>query len=258
MIHKLAVVHPDAQIGKNVTVEPFSMVDKDTIIGDGTWIGPNASIMSGARIGKNCRIFPGAVVSAIPQDLKFAGEESTVEIGNNVTIRECVTVNRGTVAKDKTIIGNSTLLMAYVHIAHDCIIGNNCVIVNYTGLAGEVEVGDFAIISGATVVHQFVRIGKHCIIGGGSKVRVDVPPYVKADREPLSYLGINSVGLRRRQFSNETISDIQEMYRLIYQQNLNISQALDEIEKIIPHSEEKNEILNFFRNSSRGFIKRPS
>ena len=258
MIHKLAVVHPDAQIGKNVTIEPFSMVDKNTVIGDGSWIGPNASIMSGARLGKNCKVFPGAVVSAIPQDLKFAGEDSTVEIGDNVTIRECVTVNRGTVARNKTVIGDNSLLMAYVHIAHDCFIGKNCVIVNYTGFAGEVEVGDFAIVSGATVVHQFVRIGMHCIIGGGSKVRVDVPPFVKADREPLSYVGINSVGLRRRQFSNETIQDIQEMYRLIYQQNLNITQALDKIEKDIPQSDEKAEILNFFRNSSRGFIKRPS
>jgi len=258
MIHKLAVVHPDAQIGKNVTIEPFSMVDKNTIIGDGSWIGPNASVMSGARMGKNCKIFPGAVVSAIPQDLKFAGEDSTTEIGDNVTIRECVTINRGTKAKNKTIIGNNTLLMAYVHIAHDCIVGNNCVIVNYTGFAGEVEVGDFAIVSGATVVHQFVRIGMHCIIGGGSKVRVDVPPFVKADREPLSYVGINSVGLRRRQFSPESISSIQEMYRFIYQHNLNISQALDKIENEIPQSGERDEILRFFRSSSRGFIKRPS
>jgi UDP-N-acetylglucosamine acyltransferase len=258
MIHKLAVVHPDAQIGKNVTIEPFSVVDKNTVIGDGCWIGPNVNIMSGARMGKNCKIFPGAVVSAIPQDLKFAGEDSTVEMGDNVTIRECVTVNRGTKTRNKTIIGNNTLLMAYVHIAHDCVIGNNCVIVNYTGFAGEVEVGDFAIVSGATVVHQFVRIGMHCIIGGGSKVRVDVPPFVKADREPLSYVGINSVGLRRRQFSSDIISSIQEMYRLIYQQNLNISQALDRIEREIPQSVERDEILNFFRKSTRGFIKRPT
>lgn len=258
MIHKLAVVHPDAQIGKNVTIEPFAVVDKNTVIGDGCWIGPNVNIMSGARMGKNCKIFPGAVVSAIPQDLKFAGEDSTVEMGDNVTIRECVTVNRGTKARNKTIIGNNTLLMAYVHIAHDCVIGNNCVIVNYTGFAGEVEVGDFAIVSGATVVHQFVRIGMHCIIGGGSKVRVDVPPFVKADREPLSYVGINSVGLRRRQFSSDIISSIQEMYRLIYQQNLNISQALDRIEREIPQSAERDEILNFFRKSTRGFIKRPT
>ncbi len=255
MIHKLAVIDPDAQIGKDVSVGPFSSIENDTLIGDGTWIGPNVTIMSGARIGKNCKVFPGAVISAIPQDMKFDGEYSTVEIGDHTTIRECVTVNRGTRAKNKTIVGDHALLMAYVHIAHDCIVGNQCVIVNSCGLAGEVEVGDFAILGGATVVHQFVKIGAHCIIGGGSKVRVDVPPYVKADREPLSYIGVNSVGLRRRHFNIDKINEIQDMYRCFFQKGLNSTQAMEEVENNFKQSVERDTVLEFFKSSKRGTIK---
>ncbi len=255
MIHKLAYVHPDARIGKDVTIEPFVTIAADVEIGDGTWIGPNTTIMDGARIGKNCKLFPGAVISAIPQDKKFQGEITTAEIGDNTTIRECVTVNRGTIAAGKTIIGNNNLLMAYVHVAHDCIIANNCILVNNVGLAGEVVVGDWAIIAGATVVHQFVHIGKHSIIGGGSKVRIDVPPYITADRDPLSYVGINSVGLRRRAFTNEKINEIQDIYRTLYLKSLNNSQALEEVEKKFPESVERDEIISFFKDSSRGVIR---
>ncbi len=255
MIHNLAFVQPEAKLDKGVAVEPFSTIAGNVEIGEGAWIGPNVTIMDGARIGKNCRIFPGAVISAIPQDMKFTGEKTTAEIGDNTTIRECVTINRGTVASGKTVIGKNCLLMAYVHVAHDCMIGNNCILVNNVGLAGEVVVGDWAILAGASIVHQFVHIGKHSIIGGGSKVRIDVPPYITADREPLAYVGVNSVGLRRRKFSNEKINEIQEMYRVIYLKNLNNSQALEEIEKEFPVSIERGEIISFFRNSSRGVIR---
>ena len=255
MIHNLAFVQPEAKLDKGVTVEPFSTIASDVEIGEGTWIGPNVTIMDGARIGKNCRVFPGAVISAIPQDMKFKGETTIAEIGDNTTIRECVTINRGTVAAGKTIVGKNCLLMAYVHVAHDCLIGNNCILVNNAGLAGEVVVDDWAILSGATMVHQFVHIGKHSIIGGGSKVRIDVPPYITADREPLAYIGVNSVGLRRRKFSNEKINEIQNMFRVIYLKNLNNSQALEEVEREFPKSIERDEILSFFRNSSRGVIR---
>lgn len=255
MIHNLAFVQPEASLGKGVVIEPFSTIASDVEIGEGAWIGPNVTIMDGARIGKNCKIFPGAVISAIPQDMKYMGEKTTAEIGNNTIIRECVTLNRGTVAAGKTIVGKNCLLMAYVHVAHDCMIGNNCILVNNVGLAGEVVVDDWAILSGSTMVHQFVHIGKHSIIGGGSKVRIDVPPYITADREPLAYIGVNSVGLRRRKFSNDKINEIQDIYRAIYLKNLNTTQALEEVEKEFSESIERDEILNFFRNSSRGVIR---
>ncbi len=255
MINHLAYVHPEAQIGENVTIEPFATVYKDVIIGDGTWIGPNSVIMDGARLGKNCRIFPGAVISGIPQDLKFVGEYSTVEIGDNTTIRECVTINRGTKSKEITVIGNNCLFMAYVHVGHDCIIGNNVVIVNSVNLAGEVEVGDWAIIGGGTNVQQFSKIGAHTYIGGCSQVRKDVPPFVKAAREPLSYIGINAVGLRRRNFPNEIIYSIQEMYRYLYQSDMNHSVAINYIEKNIPQTPERDMIINFVKEAKRGIMR---
>jgi len=255
MISNLAYIHPDARIGKDVTIEPFSYIAGNVIIGEGTWVGPNATIMDGARIGKQCRIFPSAVVSGIPQDLKFRGEETTAEIGDNTTVREGVTLNRGTAAVGKTVIGNDCLLMAYSHIGHDCYIGNNCIIGNSTGLAGEVKVGDWAILSGGTLVHQFTRIGAHVIIGGGAKVRIDVPPFIKADRDPLSYLGLNSVGLTRRGFQKERIDEIHNIYRIIYQSGMNISQALDHIEKEFKPSSDRNYILEFIRKSERGIIR---
>ncbi|MFP3860783.1 MAG: acyl-ACP--UDP-N-acetylglucosamine O-acyltransferase [Bacteroidales bacterium] len=248
-------IHPDAKIGKNVTLEPFTSIAGDVVIEDGSWIGPNATIMDGARIGKNCKIFPGAVISAIPQDLKFQGEITTAEIGDNSIIRECVTVNRGTKSKNKTIIGQNTMLMAYSHIAHDCIIGNNIIIGNACQIAGEVEIDDWAILSGLVAVHQFVRIGKHVIISGGSLVRKDVPPYIKAAHEPLAYAGVNSIGLRRRNFSNEKINDILEMYRELYLRGNNNSQAIENIKSKMSASEEREEIINFFQQSERGIIK---
>jgi UDP-N-acetylglucosamine acyltransferase len=255
MISKLAFIHPDARIGKDVIVEPFAYIAGNVVIGDGTWIGPNSTIMDGARIGKKCRIFPSSVVSGIPQDLKFRGEETTAEIGDNTTIREGVTVNRGTAAVGKTVIGEGCLLMAYSHVGHDCIIGNNCIIGNTSGLAGEVNVDDWAILSGGTLVHQFTHIGAHVMIGGGSKVRIDVPPFIKADRDPLSYLGLNSVGLTRRGFEKERIDEIHNIYRAIYQNGMNISQALDHIEKVFKPSPDRDYILEFIRKSERGIIR---
>jgi len=254
MISNLAFIHPDAKIGKDVTVEPFTYIAGNVVIGDGTWIGPNSTIMDGARIGKKCRIFPSAVISGIPQDLKFRGEESTAEIGDNTTIREGVTVNRGTAAVGRTVIGNGCLLMAYAHIGHDCIIGNNCIIGNSSGLAGEVNVDDWTILSGGTLVHQFTHIGGHVMIGGGSKVRTDVPPFIKADRDPLSYMGLNSVGLTRRGFEKERIDEIHNIYRAVYQNGMNISQALDHIEKVFKPSPDRDYILEFIRKSERGII----
>ncbi|HDR90049.1 MAG TPA: acyl-ACP--UDP-N-acetylglucosamine O-acyltransferase [Bacteroidetes bacterium] len=255
MSHPLSNVHPDAQIGKNVTISPFVTIYPDVKIGDNTWIGPNVTIMDGAKIGENCKIFPGAVISAIPQDLKYQGEESTVEIGNHTTVRECVTINRGTKAVGTTRVGDHCLLMAYVHIAHDCIVGNNCILVNNVGLAGEIQLGDFVTLGGATIVHQFVRIGEHAFVGGGSKVRIDVPPFIKADREPLSYMGVNSVGLKRRGFSQECINEIQEIYRTIYLRGMNNTQALEVIEKEFAPGPERDAIISFIRESKRGIIR---
>lgn len=255
MNQPLAYVHPQAKIAENVVIEPFATIHKNVEIGEGTWIGSNVTIMEGARIGKNCRIFPGAVISAIPQDLKFDGEETTVEIGNNTTIREFVTINRGTKASNKTVIGNNCLLMAYVHIAHDCYIGNYCILANAANLAGHIEIHDFAILGGLSAVHQFVNIGAHVMISGGSLVRKDVPPYTKAARDPLAFVGINSIGLRRRGFNNEKINEIQEIYRIIYLKNLNVSQAITYIEAEMPATDERDEILSFINKSSRGIMK---
>jgi len=255
MKQPLAYVHPEAKVAENVVIEPFVTINNDVVIGEGTWIGSNATIMPGVRIGKNCRIFPGAVIGAEPQDLKFKGEYSIVEIGNNTTIREFVTINRGTVAKGKTVVGNNCLLMAYVHVAHDCVVGNNVILVNSTQLAGEVIIDDFAILGGMSAVHQFVHVGPHVMISGGSLVRKDVPPFIKAGREPLSYVGINSIGLRRRNYSNEKIREVQEIYRYIYQKGLNISQAVEIIEAEMPASTERDEVLLFIKDSKRGIIR---
>ena len=238
-----------------MVIEPFSTIHKNVEIDEGTWIGSNVTIMEGARIGKNVKIYPGAVISSTPQDLKFAGEETTAEIGDNTVIREYVTVSRGTIDKHKTLIGKNCLLMAYVHIAHDCDVGDHCIIANTTQLAGHVQVENWAIIGGSSAVHQFVKIGAHVMVSGGSLVRKDVPPFTKAAREPLSYSGINSIGLRRRNFSNEKIQEIQEIYRNIYLRGLNNSKALDIIELEMKPSNERDEILNFIRTSDRGIMK---
>ena len=255
MIQPLAYIHPQAKIAENVVIDPFVTIHKDVVIGEGTWIGSNATIMNGARIGKNCRIFPGAVISAVPQDLKFGGEDTLVVIGDNTTIRECVTINRGTSDRKETRVGNNVLLMAYTHIAHDCVVGNNCILANGVQLAGHITVDDFAIIGGMSAVHQFVSIGAHVMISGGSLVRKDVPPYTKAGREPLSYVGINSVGLRRRGFNSEKINEIQDIYRVLFLKNSNTTKALDLVEAGFKPTEERDEIINFIRNSNRGVMK---
>ena len=255
MNQPLAYIHPGAKIATNVVVEPFTTIHNNVIIGSGTWIGSNVTIMEGARIGKNCRIFPGAVISAIPQDLKFDGEDSLVIIGDNTTIRECVTVNRGTKALGKTQIGDNCLIMATSHIAHDCVIGNNCILANGSVIAGHVTVGDYAILSGLVAVHQFIHIGQHALVSGGSLVRKDVPPFAKAGKEPLSYVGINSIGLRRRGFDTEKIREIQDIFRILYQKNYNTSQALGKIEAEMEATKERDQIILFIKNSQRGIMK---
>jgi UDP-N-acetylglucosamine acyltransferase len=248
-------IHPEAQIGKNVVIEPFSYIDKNVVIGDGTRIGPNVTIYSGARIGKNCQIFPGAVISAVPQDLKFVGEETLTIIGDNNILRECVTVHRGTASKGRTVVGNNCLLMAYCHVAHDCELGNNLIISNATQLAGEVVIDDNTVIGGGTLVHQFTHIGSYAMIQGGTPVNKDIPPYVMAARSPISFVGLNIVGLRRRGFTNEQIATLQEIYRRIFNSDSNMTDALNAIEAEIPASPERDYVLSFIRNSSRGVIK---
>ncbi|GAB4312576.1 MAG: acyl-ACP--UDP-N-acetylglucosamine O-acyltransferase [Bacteroidales bacterium] len=256
MNQPLAYVHPQAKIAKNAVIEPFVNIERNVEVGEGTWIGSNVTIMEGVKIGRNCKIFPGAVIGAIPQDLKYAGEDTTVEIGDNTTIREFVTINRGTSESWKTVIGESCLLMAYVHIAHDCFIGDRVILGNATNLAGHIHIEDWAILGGMCAVHQFVKIGAHVYIGGGSLVRKDVPPYTKAAREPLSYAGINSVGLRRRGYSNEKIREIQDIYRILYvTKGYNVSQAVRYIEANFPSSPERDEILSFINASTRGIMK---
>jgi len=251
----LACIHPEAQIAPNVEIGPFVTIDKNVVIGEGTRILSNVTIMDGARIGKNVTIFPGAVISAIPQDLKFMGEETTAEIGDNTTIRECVTINRGTAAKGKTIVGSNCLIMAYTHVAHDCIVGNYVILGNTTQLAGEVEIDDWAILSGGVLVHQFTRVGSHVMVQGGSRFGKDIPPYITAGRDPVTFAGINSIGLRRRGYTNEQISDIQDIYRLIFQSGLNNTQALERMETELPDTKEKEAIMNFLRTSQRGIIR---
>lgn len=257
MISNMASVHPNAQIGEGVEIGPFTTVYEDVVIGDNTWIGPNVTLMNGARIGSNCRIFPGAVISAIPQDLKFAGETTTAEIGNNTTIRECVTVNRGTKDRMRTKVGDNCLLMAYVHIAHDVVVGNNCILANTANIAGHVVIDDFVIVEGVVAVQQFVRIGAHSFVAGGSLVRKNVPPFIKAAREPLTFAGVNTIGLRRRGFSAEAIAGIEDVYRTIYIHNSNISAALNVAELELPTSPEKELILQFIRESDKGIIRGP-
>ncbi|MFS4468376.1 acyl-ACP--UDP-N-acetylglucosamine O-acyltransferase [Maribacter sp. 2210JD10-5] len=255
MNQPLAYVHPGAKIAKNVVIEPFTTIHNNVTIGDGTWIGSNVTIMEGARIGKNCNIFPGAVISAPPQDLKYEGEDTTVVIGNGTTIRECATIHKGTSDRMKTVIGKNCLIMAYCHVAHDCLVGNNCIFSNNSTLAGHVTIGDNVILAGLVAVHQFVSVGEHAFVTGGSLVRKDVPPYVKAAREPLSYVGINSVGLRRRGYESEKIREIQNIYRILYQKNYNNSQAVQILEAEMEATPERDEILQFIRDSQRGIMK---
>lgn len=253
--HNFSHIHPNAKIGKDVTIGQFTSIGADVEIGDGTWIGSNVTIMDGVRIGRKCRIFPGAILGSVPQDLKFEGEQSTLEIQDNVTIREYCTLNRGTKANYKTLISNNCLLMAYVHVAHDCILEENVILANNVNLAGHIEIGKFSVLGGLTAVHQFVQIGEHCMVGGGSLVRKDIPPYVKAAREPLSYVGVNSVGLRRRGFSNKEIHHIQDIYRILFVKGHNVSQALNIIEATIKATPFRENILGFIRDGDRGVMK---
>jgi UDP-N-acetylglucosamine acyltransferase len=251
----LAIIHPEAKIGNNVIIEPFATIKANVIIGDNCWIGPNTVIWEGARLGNGVKIFPGASISAVPQDLKFAGEETETFIGDNTVIREFVTISKGTSDKYKTVVGSNCLLMAYVHVAHDCSVGNNCILANTVQVAGHVTIEDWAIIGGASALHQFVKVGSHVMISGGSLVRKDVPPFTKAAREPLTYAGVNTIGLRRRGYSSEKISEIQEVYRYIFLKGLNNSKALDLVENELPPSTERDYIVNFIRTSERGVMK---
>lgn len=255
MIQPLSYIHPEAKIASNVVIEPFSTIHKDVVIGEGTWIGSNVTIMDGARIGKNCKIFPGAVISGEPQDLKFEGEITTAEIGDNTTIRECVTINRGTKDRFKTVIGKNCLIQAYSHIAHDCIVGDNCIFSNSSTLAGHITVGDYVVLAGLVAVHQFCHIGSHAFVTGGTLVRKDVPPFIKAAREPIAYAGVNSVGLRRRGYTTEQITEVQNIYRVLFVQNRNLSKALDLVEAEFEPTELRDEILTFVRNSNRGVVR---
>jgi UDP-N-acetylglucosamine acyltransferase len=255
MNQPLAYVHPGAKVAKNVVIEPFTTIHNDVIIEEGSWIGSNVTIMEGARIGKNVSIFPGAVISAIPQDKKFEDEDTLTIIGDNTTIRECVTINRGTSDRMKTVIGKNCWIMAYCHIAHDCVVGDHCIFSNNSTLAGHISVGDHVVLAGMAAVQQFCQIGSHAFVTGGSLVRKDVPPYVKAGREPLSYVGINSVGLRRRGFELEKIREIQDIYRILYQKNYNVSQAVDIIEAEMSATPERDEILEFIKNTKRGIMR---
>ena len=251
----MAFVHPEARLGDNVIVEPFAYIDSNTEIGDGTRVMTQATVLFGARIGKNCTIFPHATIAGIPQDLKFQGEDTLAIIGDNTIIRECATVNRGTASKGFTKVGDGCLIMAYSHVAHDCVLNNHVILGNTTQLAGEVEIDDYAIISGGSLAHQFSKIGAHVMIQGGSRISKDIPPFVMVGREPITYVGLNIVGLRRRGFNSERINSIQEVYRYLYMSGYNISQAVERIEQELPETEDRELILNFIRSSSRGIIR---
>ena len=255
MIQPLAYVHPSAKISDHVIIDPFVTIHADVEIGEGTHVMSGATIFKGTRIGKSCRIFPGVSIGAIPQDLKFDGEETLTVIGNNTTIREYVTINKGTKASGVTKVGNNVLLMAYVHLAHDVVIEDCCILANSVQVAGHVTVGEWAILGGAALVHQFVQIGRHAMISGGSLVRKDVPPYTKAAREPLSYEGVNSVGLRRREFSTEKIAEIQDIYRTLFVKGYNTAKAMKIIETEFSPTTERDEILQFIKESDRGIMK---
>lgn len=256
MISPLAQIHPKAKIGNNVTIDPFCVIEADVEIGDGTHIMPNVCVFDGSRIGKNCTIFPGAVVGAVPQDLKFKGEKTTAIIGDNTTLRECVTIHRGTQDKWTTKVGNDCLIMAYSHIAHDCIVGNNVILANGVQLAGHVIIDDFARVGGLAGVHQFIHLGAHSYIAGQILIRKDVPPFVKAARDPLSYVGVNVVGLDRNGYSKEAIRQIHDIYHILFVQGNSTSKALEIIQATIEDSDIKTQIISFVKNSSIGIIKR--
>lgn len=252
---KNTIIGKNAIIGKNVHIGSFTTIENDVIIDDNTWIGNNVNILDGTKIGKNCQIHSGAVLAGIPQDLKYNGEYTTLEIGNNNIIREFVTINKGTASKQKTIIGDNNLLMSNAHIGHDCSIGNNCIIGFSVGMAGEVLVGNWANISGLTAIHQFSVIGEHSMITGMSRIVKDIPPYVMVAREPLSYMGINTVGLKRRGFETDKINELKEIYRIIFLEKRNTTLALELIENHFKQTVERDIIIHFIKQSARGIIK---
>ena len=254
MISPLAYIHPEAVIGDNCEIGPFCYIDKNVVIGSGNTLMNSVTVLSGSRIGTGNTIFPGAVIGAIPQDLKFKGEETTAEVGDNNIIRENVTINRGTAAKGKTVVGNNNLLMEGMHVAHDVLIGNGCIIGNSTKIAGEVVIDNFAILSANVLVHQFCHIGSYVMVGGGTRTSQDVPPFTIAAREPVAYCGLNLVGLRRRGFKPETIEAIHNAYRIIYQNGNLLSERLDQVRSTVPAIPEVQYILDFVGNSSRGII----
>lgn len=255
MISSLAQISAEAKIGNNVTIAAFANIYENVIIGDNTIIHSNVVLYPGTRIGSNCEIFPGAVISAVPQDLKFEGEDTTVEIGDNTKIRECVTIHRATKDKWVTRVGSNCLIMAYVHIAHDCQIGNNVILASYVGLSGHCEVDDFAILEGNVGSQQFMKVGKHAFIAGATLIRKEVPPYVKAAREPITYAGVNSVGLRRRGFTDEQVREIEDVYRIIYVMNTNVTKGVQAVKETMPDSVFAKEIIEFIETSDKGIIR---
>lgn len=255
MVHPLACVDPKAVIHPTAEIGPFAYIEANVEIGARTRIMANASVLYGARIGADCTVFPSAVVGAIPQDLKFRGEDTLAIIGDHTVIRECATVHRGTASKGQTVVGNHCLIMAYSHVAHDCLLHDHIIMSNATQLAGEVVVDDYAILGGGSLVHQFTHVGAHSMTQGGTKVNKDIPPYVLAAHDPISFCGINSVGLSRRGFTREQITAIQDTYRIIYMSGLNITQAIQQISDTLPPSAERDAIVGFITTSSRGVIR---
>ncbi len=255
MISPLAYIDPEAVIGENCEIGAFAYIDKNVVIGNNCEIMPHASVLYGTRMGNNNRIFHGAVIGGVPQDLKFKGEDTTCEIGDNNTIRENVTINRGTASRGKTVVGSNNLFMENSHIGHDCVIGSGCIIGNSSKMAGEVVIDDNAILSACVLVHQFCHIGGYIMVQGGSRTSMDIPPYIIVGREPARYCGLNIVGLRRRGFSNETITNIRNAYRLIYESDNNVSTGLAKIKETIPMTPEIEYIVNFIeKQSERGII----
>ena len=249
-----AAVSPKAKLGENVSVGPFAVIEDDVVIGDGTWIGPHVVIWNGARVGRQCRIFPGASVSGAPQDLKYQGEPTTLEVGDNTVVRECATLNRGTMESGTTVIGSNCLFMAYSHVAHDCKLGSHVILANCCALGGHVQLGDWVIIGGLTPVHQFVHIGGHTMIGGGFRVTKDVPPFILAGQDPLMFEGLNSLGLKRRGFSHKTIGLLEKTYDLVYRSNLNVTQAVTRIKQELEMIPEVQGVIDFIAQSNRGII----
>lgn len=254
-IHPTAIINPKAELGKDACVGPYTIINEGVRIGDNVQVGANVLIDSGAIIGRNCKIHHGAVLGTPPQDLKFGGEKTFLEIGENTVIREYATINRGTRHRGKVTVGSNCFIMMYAHIAHDCIIGNNVILANSVNIAGHVEVEDYAIIGGVVPVHQFTRIGAHSIIGGGFRVAKDVPPYILAGGYPLRYMGLNLIGLKRRNFPTDTILTLKKACRILFQSEYNTTQAVQKIKSEIEPLPEIKHLLEFIEKSERGIIK---